>query len=66
MSVQDVLEPAPSATIPDLSMIVPTYNERERIEELVTAVFSACDAHGIALEMVIVDDNSPDGTGDVA
>ena len=58
--------PSADPTIPDLSMVVPTYNERDRIEELVTAVFAACDAHGIALEMVIVDDNSPDGTGDVA
>lgn len=47
-------------------MIVPTYNERDRIAELVSAVFTACEAHGVALEMVIVDDNSPDGTGAVA
>ena len=50
----------------DLSMIVPTYNERERIAELVRAVLDACQAHGIAVEIVIVDDNSPDGTGAVA
>ena len=50
----------------DLSMIVPTYNERERIAELVRAVLDACQAHGVAVEMVIVDDNSPDGTGAVA
>ena len=47
-------------------MIVPTYNERDRIAELVAAVFTACEQKGVALEMVIVDDNSPDGTGDVA
>jgi len=58
--------PSADPTIPDLSMIVPTYNERERIAELVSDVFSACEAYGIALEMVIVDDNSPDGTGEVA
>lgn len=50
----------------DLTMVVPTYNERERIEELVRAVFAACEARGVRLEMVIVDDNSPDGTGRVA
>lgn len=50
----------------DLSMIVPTYNERERIAELVRSVLDACQAHGVAVEMVIVDDNSPDGTGAVA
>lgn len=47
-------------------MVVPTYNERERLEELVTAVCSAAQADGLAIQMVIVDDNSPDGTGDVA
>ena len=58
--------PSAEATIPDLSMIVPTYNERDRIAELVAAVFQACDERAVNLEMVIVDDNSPDGTGDVA
>ena len=47
-------------------MVLPTYNERERIAELVAAVFAACDANGVQLELVIVDDNSPDGTGAVA
>ena len=47
-------------------MVLPTYNERERLSELVAAVFSACAAHGVRLELVIVDDNSPDGTGVVA
>jgi dolichol-phosphate mannosyltransferase len=47
-------------------MIVPTYNERDRIAELVAAVFRACEQHAVVLEMVIVDDNSPDGTGAVA
>jgi dolichol-phosphate mannosyltransferase len=47
-------------------MVVPTYNERDRLAELVAAVFAAADAHHLALEMVIVDDNSPDGTGALA
>lgn len=47
-------------------MVVPTYNERDRLEELVTAVFDAARTRGLPLEMVIVDDNSPDGTGDIA
>jgi dolichol-phosphate mannosyltransferase len=58
--------PASSSAFVDLTMVVPTYNERERIEELVRAVFAACDAHDVALEMIIVDDNSPDGTGAIA
>src|SRR6188508_1541609 len=51
---------------PDLTMVVPTYNEREGIAPLADALFAACAPHGIGLELVIVDDNSPDGTGAVA
>lgn len=47
-------------------MVVPTYNERDRLTELVTAVFAAADARGLSVELVVVDDNSPDGTGALA
>src|SRR5690606_612917 len=47
-------------------MVLPTYNERDRIAELTDAVFAACSSAGIELELVIVDDNSPDGTGAIA
>ena len=57
---------ASRAAPPDLSLVVPTYNERERLAELVRALFAAAAAHGVRLELVIVDDNSPDGTGEVA
>ena len=50
----------------DLTMVVPTYNERDRLGELVTALFDGCGQHGVELELVIVDDNSPDGTGAIA
>ena len=49
-----------------LSIVVPTYNERTRLGELVEAVFQQFAAHGIDGELVIVDDGSPDGTGDLA
>jgi dolichol-phosphate mannosyltransferase len=58
--------PAVERAAPDLSMVVPTYNERERLAELTRALFAACSVHGLQLELVIVDDNSPDGTGAVA
>lgn len=51
---------------PDLSIIIPTYNERDRLAELVAALFAAAGRAGVELELVIVDDNSPDGTGQVA
>ena len=49
----------------DLSIVIPTYNERDRLAELVDALYSAAGAT-FALEVVIVDDNSPDGTGQIA
>jgi dolichol-phosphate mannosyltransferase len=58
--------PAVARATPDLTMVVPTYNERERIAELADALFAACAAYNLQLELVIVDDNSPDGTGVVA
>jgi len=39
-------------------VIVPTYNERENIERLCAEIL----AGGTALEVLVVDDNSPDGT----
>ncbi|OGS42317.1 MAG: hypothetical protein A3K67_06605 [Euryarchaeota archaeon RBG_16_62_10] len=44
-------------------MIVPTYNERGNIDEIVRRVSDACRGGGIDVEILIVDDNSPDGTG---
>jgi dolichol-phosphate mannosyltransferase len=49
-----------------LSIVVPTYNERERLPDLVHAIFRGYAAAGIDGELVIVDDNSPDGTGRMA
>jgi len=58
--------PARIATAPTLALVVPTYNERDRLPELVRAIFNAYAAAVIDGELVIVDDNSPDGTGKLA
>lgn len=43
-------------------VVIPTYNERENIERLLDEVFSALpEGH-----VLIVDDGSPDGTGEIA
>jgi glycosyltransferase involved in cell wall biosynthesis len=44
------------------TVIVPTYNERENIEDLVHQLLEL----PINLHVIVVDDNSPDGTGDLA
>ena len=49
-----------------LSMIVPTYNERKNVPIVVRELNSVFKRDGIDGEIIIVDDNSPDGTGDVA
>jgi len=58
--------PARTAIAATLSLVVPTYNERDRLPELVRAIFDAFQAGGVDGQLVIVDDNSPDGTGQVA
>jgi dolichol-phosphate mannosyltransferase len=57
---------ADAAHAPVLSIVVPTYNERDRLPDLVETVFAAYAAAGIDAELIVVDDNSPDGTGDLA
>jgi dolichol-phosphate mannosyltransferase len=49
-----------------LTIVVPTYNERDRLGDLVEQVFAGYNAEGLDGELVIVDDNSPDGTGALA
>lgn len=48
---------------PDLSVVIPTYNERDQVESIVNQILSACAARDVTAEVIIVDDNSPDGTG---
>jgi len=45
-----------------VAVIIPTYNEAENLAKLVSALFSL----PLDLHVIIVDDNSPDGTGRIA
>ena len=45
-----------------ITIILPTYNEAENLPNLVSALFSL----HLDLSVIVVDDNSPDGTGKVA
>ncbi|MGM9998964.1 MAG: polyprenol monophosphomannose synthase [Candidatus Bruticola sp.] len=49
-----------------LSLIVPTYNEKETLPVLAERVFNVLDKSQIDGELIVVDDNSPDGTADLA
>ncbi len=48
-----------------VSIIIPTYREVENIPELADRVFAALESTGLRGEMIIVDDESRDGTVDV-
>src|SRR5689334_12393414 len=43
-------------------VVLPTYNERENLEPIVRAILSQSQD----IDVLVVDDNSPDGTGEIA
>jgi len=59
-----VTEQNPSAEAPAsrIVIVMPTYNERQNVESIAGRVRAALPA----ADLLVVDDNSPDGTGDLA
>jgi dolichol-phosphate mannosyltransferase len=55
--------PAPPPRASDVWVILPTYNEAENLERIVDAVLEQLPP---SRQVLIVDDNSPDGTGEIA
>jgi apolipoprotein N-acyltransferase len=54
----------PVLPLPDdhrVAVILPTYNERETVQDVVERVLAASDR----IDVTVVDDSSPDGTGDL-
>src|SRR4029450_6961090 len=54
---------APSA--PEVSVVLPCYNERSHVELEVKRIRAALDAAGMSYELICVDDGSTDGTREV-
>src|SRR5690606_1095576 len=50
-----------NATSPRVLVVVPTYNERDNIATLVEQLLACGPSYGV----LVVDDQSPDGTGEV-
>lgn len=50
----------------DLSIVIPTYNEADNIPPLLAQVFQVLKDSGIDGEVIIVDDDSPDRTWELA
>jgi dolichol-phosphate mannosyltransferase len=59
-----VTEPHPAADQPigQTVIVMPTYNERQNLESVAGRVRAALPE----ADLLVVDDNSPDGTGDIA
>ena len=55
---------ASNAELPSLSIIIPTYNESENILKLIQEIKGNLPSN-IITEIIVVDDNSPDGTGKI-
>lgn len=51
---------------PQLSLVIPAFNEEHRLAETLAAVTSFVEARGSAMEVILVDDGSTDRTADVA
>ncbi|HEX6459099.1 MAG TPA: polyprenol monophosphomannose synthase [Thermoleophilaceae bacterium] len=47
-------------------LVLPTYNEAENIDPFVRAVLPHLASSGLEHHLLVVDDNSPDGTGKIA
>jgi dolichol-phosphate mannosyltransferase len=47
----------------DLSIVVPTFNEKENIQKLLEKIYDEFQKNDIDGEVIVVDDGSPDGTG---
>jgi len=66
MSVETISErvpgPASARTTPELTVVVPTFNERQSVRILVERLDQTLQ--GVAWEVIFVDDDSPDRTAD--
>jgi dolichol-phosphate mannosyltransferase len=51
-----------ATAVPRSLVVLPTYNERENVESIVTAILG----QSLDFDVLVVDDNSPDGTGQLA
>jgi dolichol-phosphate mannosyltransferase len=51
--------------LPSALVIIPTYNEKENIAQIIEAVFGVSKPQDHDYHILIVDDGSPDGTADI-
>jgi len=51
---------------PELSVVIPAYNERARLGRTLEAILAYLERRGLDAEVLVVDDGSRDGTAEVA
>ncbi len=59
-------ESGPPTPVPLLSLVIPAYNERERLPRSLRAIRRYLTEHSLDAEVIVVDDGSGDDTGKLA
>lgn len=52
--------------IKKISIVLPTYNEKGNLKKLLSRILTISRKNSLTIDIVVVDDNSPDGTANVA
>ena len=66
LATPKAMPPAPDAAPPQVSIVVPVFDEEGNLRELHRRISAALEAEDLSFEIVIVDDGSRDGTWRVA
>ena len=65
MSTAPAPSPLPVEAVPEVSVVLPCYNERDHVEQEIKRIRAALDQAGMSYELICVDDGSTDGTREV-
>jgi len=55
-------EPPPHPATPEVSVVLPCYNERDHVEQEIKRIRASLEAAGMTYELICIDDGSTDGT----
>jgi glycosyltransferase involved in cell wall biosynthesis len=55
----------PNTPTPDVSIVLPVYNEKGHIEDEIQRIRTSMDASQYSYEIIVIDDGSTDGSGDL-
>src|SRR5205807_5950240 len=64
--IVEKLRPRTAVTGPSLSVVIPVFNEGRRLASTLEALIVALDGSGFEADIVVVDDGSTDGSGELA